>query len=149
MDYFIFLIKILSLTTVILCEEMSANEQKNVLGTELKPCCYDPMTGWYRDGYCKTDGRDQGVHTVCAQMTEQFLNYTKIRGNDLSTPHLPHFPGLMPGDKWCLCVSRWKEAFDTGYGPKVVLESTHSKSLQVATLAELKSVAVPFKKDEL
>jgi uncharacterized protein (DUF2237 family) len=106
------------------------------------------MTGWYRDGYCKTDNRDQGVHTVCAQVTEQFLQFSKARGNDLTAPHLPHFPGLVAGDKWCLCVSRWKEAFLSGVGPSVVLESTHQKSLNVATLAELKSVAVPFK-DEL
>jgi len=122
--------------------EVMSDGQKNVYGRSLAPCCYDPMTGWYRDGFCKTDNRDYGVHTVCAQMTEQFLRYTKDNGNDLSTPRLPHFPGLRPGDRWCLCVSRWKEAFMAGIAPKVVMSATHEKALQVATLAQLSSQAV-------
>lgn len=112
-------------------------EQKNVHGSPITPCCYDPMTGWLRDGFCKTDNRDVGVHTVCAQMTEQFLDYTKAAGNDLSTAHPPFFPGLKAGDRWCLCVSRWKEAFMAGVAPQVVLSATHEKSLRIATLSEL------------
>jgi len=115
--------------------------QKNIYDQELTPCCYDPITGWYRDGFCKTDNRDFGVHTVCAQMTEQFLTYTKSVGNDLSTPHLPHFPGLKPGDRWCLCVSRWKEAFMVNCAPKVVLSATHQNSLRIATMTELSSMS--------
>jgi len=112
-------------------------EQKNVYGNPLTPCCYDPMTGWYRDGFCKTDNRDAGVHTVCAQMTEQFLSYTKTKGNDLSTAHPPVFPGLKPGDRWCLCAARWKEAFMAGLAPPVVLSATHQNSLRITTLSEL------------
>lgn len=105
--------------------------EKNVLGTELKACCFDPKTGFYRDGFCKTGTDDIGTHVVCAIMTEEFLRFTKSQGNDLSTP-IPYyqFPGLRPGDKWCLCVSRWKEAYEEGVAPQVVLEATHEKALQ-------------------
>ena len=113
---------------------------KNVLGTKLQSCCTEPMTGYYRDGFCNTGTNDHGVHTVCAVMTEDFLAYTSSCGNDLSTP-LPQygFPGLKPGDKWCLCVSRWKEALDKGIAPPVYLEGCHEKSLDVVSLEELKS----------
>ncbi|MEM1123636.1 MAG: DUF2237 domain-containing protein, partial [Bacteroidota bacterium] len=116
-----------------------ATKSKNVLGTELKACCYDPLTGFYRDGFCQTGPTDYGTHVVCARMTEEFLTYTKSRGNDLSTP-VPayNFPGLKPGDQWCLCVSRWKEAMLAGFAPSVVLESTHEKALRVVTLEELR-----------
>ena len=118
-------------------------QSKNVLGTELKACCYDPLTGFYRDGFCQTGPTDYGTHVVCAQMTESFLTYTKSRGNDLSTPvPMYNFPGLKPGDQWCLCVSRWKEAMLAGFAPPVILESTHEKALQVVTLEELRRYEV-------
>lgn len=107
-------------------------DDKNVLGTELKPCCYQPKTGFYRDGFCRTGPEDVGTHVVCAIMTEEFLVYTKAQGNDLSTPiPMYQFPGLKPGDKWCLCASRWKQAYKAGKAPEVDLEATHEKALQI------------------
>lgn len=116
---------------------------KNVLGGELQTCCTSPMTGFYRDGKCNTGGGDFGAHTVCAQLTEEFLTFTKTQGNDLSTP-VPafNFPGLKPGDCWCLCASRWKEALDAGVAPPVVLAATHALTLEYVSLAELKQHAV-------
>ena len=113
-------------------------KMKNVFGEELQSCCTDPMTGFYRDGYCKTDQFDQGRHTVCAIMTEGFLSFSKSRGNDLSTP-IPayQFPGLKPGDQWCLCALRWKEAFDAGFAPQVILEATNEKTLDYVELQDL------------
>jgi uncharacterized protein (DUF2237 family) len=118
-------------------------EARNVLGGKLEPCCTSPMTGFYRDGVCNTGAGDFGAHVVCAQMTEEFLSYTKSQGNDLSTP-VPafQFPGLKPGDRWCLCASRWKEALDDGMAPPVVLEATHASALEYITLAELKEKAL-------
>jgi uncharacterized protein (DUF2237 family) len=115
----------------------------NVLGTELQCCCRDPMTGFFRDGYCRTGSGDHGVHTVCAVMTDEFLEFSAERGNDLSTP-VPEFgfPGLAAGDKWCLCVSRWKEAFDAGCAPSVVLKATHQSALEWVTLEELQAHAM-------
>lgn len=114
----------------------------NVLGTELTACCHDPLTGFYRDGYCRTGAGDHGVHTVCAIMTAEFLEFSLSRGNDLVTPHPEyHFPGLKPGDRWCLCVSRWAEAFDAGLAPPVVLEATHSSALEFVDLKDLQSHA--------
>ncbi|MBK2295663.1 DUF2237 family protein [Francisella philomiragia] len=108
------------------------SEQKNVLGGILKSCCLEPKTGFYRDGFCRTDNHDHGLHVVCAIMTKEFLEYTASRGNDLSTPNLLFdFPGLKPGDKWCLCALRWLEAYQNGVAPEVVLESTNEKALQV------------------
>lgn len=105
---------------------------KNVLGTALKACCYAPKTGFYRDGFCKTGPEDVGTHVVCAIMTEEFLVYTKSQGNDLSTPiKMYQFPGLKPGDKWCLCASRWKQAYKAGKAPDVLLEATHEKALEI------------------
>lgn len=116
---------------------------KNVLGTTLQICSTDPMTGYYRDGCCHTGGDDVGVHVVCAVMTADFLRFSKSRGNDLSTPMpMYQFPGLNPGDRWCLCAARWKEAFDAGMAPDVVLEATHVSSLEYASLEELKMHAV-------
>lgn len=114
---------------------------KNVLGGELELCCVDPMTGFYRTGYCTTDEQDQGVHVVCARMTTEFLAYTKARGNDLSTPR-PHysFPGLKEGDQWCLCALRWQEAFEAGVAPPVVLEATHEKALKYIRLEDLQTM---------
>ncbi|MGB7324167.1 MAG: DUF2237 domain-containing protein [Rubripirellula sp.] len=116
---------------------------KNVLGTELESCSTDPMTGFYRDGCCNTGGDDAGVHTVCCQVTAEFLEFSKSRGNDLSTP-MPvyRFPGLKPGDRWCLCAARWREAYDSGAAPQVVLESCHISTLEWASLEELTEKAV-------
>ncbi|NEO27213.1 MAG: DUF2237 domain-containing protein, partial [Kamptonema sp. SIO4C4] len=104
----------------------------NVLGSDLQLCCNSPMTGFYRDGFCHTGGQDFGLHVICAQMTEEFLEFTKKRGNDLSTP-IPafNFPGLKPGDRWCLCASRWQEAMEAGVAPPVILEATHARTLEV------------------
>jgi uncharacterized protein (DUF2237 family) len=118
-------------------------EARNVLGGTLKTCCTSPMTGFYRDGKCNTGGGDMGAHVVCAQMTEEFLTFTKSRGNDLSTPvPMYDFPGLKPGDRWCLCASRWKEALDEGMAPPVVLSATHASALEYVSLNELKQYAV-------
>lgn len=104
---------------------------KNILGTPLQSCCTDPVTGFYRDGFCKTGGQDVGTHVVCAIMTDEFLEYTKANGNDLLTPRPEwQFPGLKAGDKWCLCVSRWIEAEKAGKAPQVLLEATHEKALE-------------------
>lgn len=114
---------------------------RNVLGGELKVCCRSPMTGYFRDGYCKTTSNDVGKHTVCAVLTDEFLEFSKAAGNDLVTPHPEWgFPGLKEGDKWCLCVLRWKEAYEAGVAPPVVLEATNEASLEFVTLEELKGM---------
>ncbi|MEM9258640.1 MAG: DUF2237 domain-containing protein [Bacteroidota bacterium] len=111
---------------------------KNVLGTDLISCCTDPMTGYYRDGVCNTGPTDTGRHVVCAIMTEEFLTFTKSRGNDLSTPRPEYqFPGLQPGDGWCLCALRWREAFEAGIAPLVKLEATHEQALQYVSFEDL------------
>ena len=112
--------------------------QLNVFGEQLITCSTQPLTGFFRDGCCNTGPMDTGTHTVCAVMTEAFLEFTKTQGNDLTTP-IPHyqFPGLKPGDRWCLCVTRWKEAFEAGVAPKVVLEATHEKALEFVTMEQL------------
>ncbi len=116
---------------------------RNVLGSPLETCCTSPMTGFYRDGKCNTGAGDFGAHVVCAQMTEEFLSYTKSQGNDLSTPAPGfNFPGLKPGDRWCLCASRWKQALDDGMAPPVVLTATHASALEYVSLAELQQHAV-------
>lgn len=103
----------------------------NVLGTALESCCNHPKTGFYRDGYCNTGEEDSGTHVVCAIMTEAFLVFSRSRGNELTTPiAMYQFPGLRPGDKWCLCVSRWKKAYVEGLAPPVLLEATHEKALE-------------------
>ncbi|NJL74525.1 MAG: DUF2237 domain-containing protein [Saprospiraceae bacterium] len=113
---------------------------ENVLGAPLQVCCTAPMTGFYRDGNCNTGPQDYGTHVVCAQVTEEFLAFTKSRGNDLMTPVPAYrFPGLRPGDKWCLCALRWKEALEAGVAPPVVLASTHKKALQFVRLEELQA----------
>ena len=115
---------------------------KNVLGTELRSCSEDPVTGFYRNGCCETGSEDPGMHTVCAVMTAEFLAFSKAMGNDLSTP-LPQygFPGLKPGDRWCLCAPRWKEALDAGAAPQLVLEATHEETLAIVPLGVLKDYA--------
>ena len=116
---------------------------KNVLGGELQTCSTDPMTGFYRDGCCNTGGADTGLHVVCAQVTDEFLEFSRSRGNDLSTPNPAfQFPGLNPGDRWCLCAARWKEAYDAGKAPAVVLEATHISALEFASLEELQEYAL-------
>jgi uncharacterized protein (DUF2237 family) len=116
---------------------------RNVLGTDLVPCSLDPVTGFYRNGCCETGPEDVGLHTVCAVMTAEFLAFSKAAGNDLSTPLAEYgFPGLKPGDRWCLCAPRWKEALDAGMAPQVVLESTHEETLAIVPLGVLKDYAV-------
>ncbi len=111
---------------------------KNVLGEPLQTCCTSPMTGFYRTGRCDSGPGDFGIHVVCAQMTREFLEFTRRRGNDLSTP-VPDwgFPGLKPGDRWCLCAERWKEALEAGVAPPVVLAATHISALEFVSLEEL------------
>lgn len=117
---------------------------KNVLGTALMPCGTAPITGFFRDGCCNTSEEDLGIHTVCAEMTEEFLEFSKEAGNDLSTPRPEFaFPGLKPGDRWCLCAARWAEAADAGKAPRVVLEATHARTLELVTLAHLRRFAIP------
>ena len=120
-----------------------SSRPKNVLGTELRCCCTAPVTGFYRDGFCQTGPMDHGSHTVCAQVTSEFLAFSKSRGNDLSTA-IPayQFPGLKAGDRWCLCVSRWQEAFLAGVAPLVMLEACHEKALEVVDLDALKGFAI-------
>ncbi len=114
----------------------------NVLGGPLEECSTNPLTGWYRDGCCNTGGDDLGVHTVCVVTTAEFLAFSAEAGNDLSTPHPEYgFPGLTPGDNWCLCASRWQEAFEAGRAPKVRLAATHIATLEWIQLDDLKSHA--------
>ncbi|MCC6775903.1 MAG: DUF2237 domain-containing protein [Hyphomicrobiales bacterium] len=116
---------------------------RNVLGDPLEPCAMSPMTGFFRDGCCNTGPEDVGSHTVCAVMTAAFLAFSKSRGNDLSTP-MPEFgfPGLKPGDRWCLCAPRWQEALEAGQAPRVVLRATHVGALDHCSLVDLKRFAV-------
>jgi len=116
---------------------------KNVLGGELQSCSLAPLTGFFRNGCCETSHEDVGMHTVCAVMTAEFLAYSKAAGNDLSTPMPEYgFSGLKPGDRWCLCAPRWKEALDAGSAPQVVLEATHEETLAIVPLGVLKDYAV-------
>ena len=116
---------------------------RNVLGGDLEPCSIDPVTGFFRNGCCETGPEDVGLHTVCAVMTADFLAFSKAVGNDLSTPQPAFgFAGLKPGDRWCLCAPRWKEALDAGFAPPVVLEATHEETLAITPLGVLKDYAV-------
>ncbi|AKG20752.1 DUF2237 family protein [Calothrix sp. 336/3] len=118
-------------------------EAKNVLGEPLEICCTSPMTGYMRDGRCNTGAMDVGVHIICARVTEEFLAFTKTRGNDLSTPVPAYsFPGLKPGDCWCLCASRWQEALEAGVAPPVNLRATHARSLEYVSLEDLQKHAI-------
>lgn len=115
----------------------------NVLGGRLEPCCLDPVTGFFRDGHCRTGKEDVGMHTVCARMTDEFLAFTRARGNDLSTPRPEFgFPGLRPGDRWCLCVARWTEALEAGVAPPVLLAATHASVLEFVERADLMAHAL-------
>jgi uncharacterized protein len=123
---------------------------KNCLGEPLISCCMDPMTGFYRDGFCQVGPGDIGVHAVCIEATRDFLAFSKAAGNDLSTPNLLFgFPGLKPGDKWCLCAPRWQEAFMAGVAPPVVLAATHERALDFCKLADLKRHALDVDFNEL
>ena len=114
----------------------------NVLGTELVPCSYDPLTGWYRDGCCHTDEHDHGSHVICCRVTVEFLNHQFEQGNDLITPRPEYrFKGLVPGNRWCVCALRWKQAYADGCAPPVVLESTHRRALDFVPLAWLQDHA--------
>ncbi|MFN2334525.1 MAG: DUF2237 family protein, partial [Wenzhouxiangellaceae bacterium] len=112
----------------------------NLLGDELEPCSRQPITGFFRDGCCNTSDQDAGRHTVCAVMSAEFLDFSRSRGNDLITPRPAFgFAGLKPGDRWCLCADRWLEAFKAGHAPRVVLQATHQRTLEVVPLAALQS----------
>ena len=111
---------------------------RNVYGKALKPCCDSQITGFMRTGYCEVPEQDLGNHSVCVEVTEEFLEYTRDQGNDLSTPQPEYgFKGLKPGDRWCVCAARWQEAMDAGYAPPVILESTHEAALDVIEFADL------------
>jgi uncharacterized protein (DUF2237 family) len=120
-----------------------SSPDKNVLGGPLAVCSTSPRTGFYRDGCCNTASEDVGIHVVCARMTREFLDFERARGNDLVTP-VPdaQFPGLKPGDRWCVCAGRWREAFDAGVAPPVVLEATHEETLAIVPLADLRRHAL-------
>ena len=120
------------------------DESLNVLGEPLKPCAFDPVTGFYRDGCCNTGPDDRGRHTVCVRLTAEFLAFSRDRGNDLSTPQ-PRFgfPGLRPGDRWCLCLDRWLEAEAAGVAPRVILASTHRSVLDTVPFATIERYAMP------
>jgi uncharacterized protein (DUF2237 family) len=117
--------------------------QKNVFGEPLEVCSLSPRTGFFRTGCCHTGAEDFGLHTVCTEVTAEFLAFSKSRGNDLSTPRPEFdFPGLQPGDRWCLCAARWQEALEAGAAPKVVLAATHERTLEIVDLADLKKHAL-------
>lgn len=117
--------------------------QRNVLGSDLEPCSFDPLTGYYRTGCCENRGDDPGMHVVCVVCTDEFLEFSRSVGNDLSTPMPQYgFAGLRAGDQWCLCASRWQEAFEAGRAPKVRLAATHLSALEYCSLADLRAHAV-------
>ena len=117
--------------------------KKNVLGGMLQSCCHSPKTGYFRDGYCRTDDTDFGSHVICAEVTAGFLEFSKSRGYDLITPRPEYnFPGLSPGDRWCLCALRWKEAWEEGLAPAVILEACDEAALRYITLEILKDFAI-------
>ncbi|MHC0053417.1 DUF2237 family protein [Actibacterium sp. D379-3] len=123
---------------------MQKDPATNVLGLTLGPCSTRPLTGFFRDGHCNTCAEDRGSHTVCAVMTAEFLAYSKYVGNDLSTPHPEfHFPGLKPGDRWCLCAGRFLQAHEEGCAPKVRLSATHARALEIVPLSVLQENAAP------
>lgn len=124
-------------------QTIEIDEPVNVFGETLEPCGTDPMTGFFRDGCCNTCKEDVGSHTVCVEVSEDFLQYSRFVGNDLSTPHPEFgFPGLQPGDRWCLCAGRWLEAFEKGMAPRVFLRNTHIKALDIVPLEQLEQFAV-------
>jgi uncharacterized protein len=125
------------------CSVMAESKETNVLGTSLKACTAEPVTGFYRDGFCRTGVDDQGTHVIAATVTESFLTFTKSRGNDLQTPRSEYnFPGLKAGDKWCLCALRWKEAEQAGVAPPIDLEATHANALEFIPLETLEKYSI-------
>jgi uncharacterized protein (DUF2237 family) len=123
------------------------HERRNVLGDRLASCSLQPLTGFYRNGCCDTGADDPGVHAVCAEMTAEFLEFSRSVGNDLATPAPDYgFAGLKPGDRWCLCASRWKEALDAGVPPRVVLAATHEAALAFVSLNDLQRHAVDLER---
>ncbi len=122
---------------------MNEIEQHNVFGEEILPCCFDPITGYFRTGYCETDQDDHGSHTICCVMTVEFLEFSLLQGNDLITPMEEYdFDGLKPGDCWCLCAQRWLEAHQANQAPRVKLRSTHIRALEIVDLVTLKPYAI-------
>ncbi|TQV77115.1 DUF2237 domain-containing protein [Aliikangiella marina] len=123
-------------------QELEIEESLNVFNEPLIPCSEDPVTGFFRDGCCNTSAQDLGSHTVCVEITQEFLEFSRFRGNNLSTP-IPEFgfPGLKPGDKWCLCAARWLEAYENGMAPRVFLQRTHKKALEIVPLKLMKEFA--------
>ncbi|MEZ5979441.1 MAG: DUF2237 domain-containing protein [Planctomycetota bacterium] len=122
---------------------MRTRKGRNVLGGELADCSHEPKTGWYRDGCCRSGAGDVGIHIVCAEMTEAFLAFSVSAGNDLVTPvPVAGFPGLKPGDRWCVCVERWREALEAGVAPPVVLEATHVSTLEFVSIEDLERHAL-------
>ena len=118
------------------------NESRNVYGEPLQSCSEDPVTGFFRDGCCNTSDQDTGSHTVCVKLTQEFLEFSRFRGNDLSTPRPEFgFPGLTPGDRWCLCAARWQEAHEAGMAPRVFLRSTHKRALEIVSLDVMRKFA--------
>jgi len=123
--------------------EEERRPQRNVFGEPLTSCSESPLTGFFRDGCCNTGPQDLGSHTVCVIVTAEFLEYSKRAGNDLSTPVPEYgFPGLKPGNRWCLCAARWQQAFEAGKAPKVVLTATHERALEIVSLSDLKRFAI-------
>ncbi|MEM9010721.1 MAG: DUF2237 domain-containing protein [Pseudomonadota bacterium] len=123
--------------------QISADPSVNVFGEVLEPCGLDPITGFFRNGSCDTCAQDAGSHTVCAVLTEEFLAFSKARGNDLTTPRPEFgFAGLSPGDRWCLCAARWREAYEAGHAPNVVLTATHQRALSICSIEALKAHAL-------
>jgi len=121
----------------------SVEKQKNVFGEEIETCCESPITGFFRDGFCHTDDTDEGVHTVCVSMNEDFLEFSKSKGNDLSTPRPEfNFPGLKEGDGWCLCAERWVEAYEVSMAPKLYIKRTNLRTLDIVPLEILKKFAI-------
>ena len=124
-------------------DQTAPNQQRNVFGEPLAICSLTPRTGFYRTGCCETGLEDRGVHTVCVEVTREFLVFSAAKGNDLSTPHPEFgFPGLEPGDRWCLCAARWQQAFEAGAAPRVILKATHEATLAFVDLADLKHHAL-------
>ncbi len=121
----------------------SVEKQKNVFGEEIETCCESPITGFFRDGFCHTDETDEGVHTICVSMTEDFLEFSKSKGNDLSTPRPEfNFPGLKEGEGWCLCAERWVEAYEVSMAPKLYIKRTNLRTLDIVPLEILKKFAI-------
>ena len=122
---------------------MSEKKQMNIRNLPIEPCSFDPLTGFYRNGCCDTGDNDRGIHTVCVILTEEFLVFSKSVGNDLSTPMPQYdFPGLLPGQKWCLCANRWLEAYENGKAPMVYLRKSHQKSTSIIDIEILKKYAL-------